>query len=162
MEDSTLITRQTVYSCCLPYEEENCIIIKGAQTYVLSLFSDRDLEIILKVCLQSENEVARSECIVWIQKVRNYLPRSKSDVTNFQPVLAFTVGHIFLPSHINFSSVVWDFVQTDTQRQTDRQTPPIAIPFGSMHAANNTVSHCHEQSSATIVLDVFDIWVLCR
>jgi len=88
----------------------------GSTTLKLS----RDLDV-LKMYLQTENEVARSshsQYIAWIEKVRNLL--SRSNVTNFRSLLAFPMGHVFLPSYIHFRPVVFKVFCRQTYRRTDR------------------------------------------
>jgi len=69
--------------------------------------------------------------------------RSRSNVTNFQPPLAFTMAHISTKLHQFLSSSFWDFVQTvtDTHAQTHKQTDTAQNNTCSQHArAGNKVS----------------------
>jgi len=56
--------------------------------------------------------------------------RSRSNVTDFQSLLAFTVGHTSTKLHQFLISSFRDFVWTD--RCTDRQMPPKTIPARSI------------------------------
>jgi len=49
---------------------------------------------ILKMYLSTNNEVAKSSHSKVIACIKNTKMALKSDVTNFQPLLAFTMGHI--------------------------------------------------------------------
>jgi len=63
----------------------------------------------------------------------------RSNVTNFQPLLAFTMGHIPTMLHQFLIISFRNFVRID--RQTDTQTPPKTIPARSMRAG--IVQHLH-------------------
>jgi len=62
----------------------------------------------------------------------------RSNVTNFQSLLAFTMGHIPTKLHQFLTSSYRDFVRTDTAK--DRQTPPKTIPARSMDTSNNVAN----------------------
>jgi len=70
--------------------------------------------------------------------------KSTPNVTNFQLLLAFPMGHILTKLHRFPTSSFRDFLRTDAQ--THRQTPPKIIPACSMRAGNkrdNTISTQH-------------------
>jgi len=69
--------------------------------------------------------------------------RSRSNVTNFQPILAFTVGHIPTKLHRFLIGSFRDFVRRErrTDRQTDRQTQPKTIPARRMRAGSSKVQN---------------------
>jgi len=56
--------------------------------------------------------------------------RPRSNVTNFQSLLAFPVGHIRTKLHRFLTSGFLDFARTDAQ--TDTQTPAKTIPARSI------------------------------
>jgi len=98
----------------------------------LKLEGDQD---ILKMYLHTENEVARLRHSRYAWQMKKYKnsshgQMSRSNVTNFQTLLVFTMGHIPTKLHQFLISSFRDFVRTDT----DRQTPPKTIPALSMHA----------------------------
>jgi len=62
-------------------------------------------------------------------------------VTNFQSLLAFTVGHIPIKLHQFLISSYRYFVRTDIDAQTDAQTPPRTIPARSRRTGKNTVEY---------------------
>jgi len=94
--------------------------------------------------------------------IRPWLSRSKSNVINFQPLLAFTIGStkfdIFLASYINFRSVLFEIFRGQTDAHRDSQ---------SSAAKNNTCSQHNDviimlQSTAcqrlTAVYSDFNAW----
>jgi len=90
----------------------------------MTLKLEGDLNI-LKMYLHTKNEVARlmhsklvtvDEICVANEKILKYLSTSQSNVTNFQPLLAFTMGHIPTKSYHVLMSTFQDFVQTDTAK----------------------------------------------
>jgi len=88
------------------------------------------LEGILKMYLHAENEVARLRHSKLLAVDEMYMAnkkntkidqcqRSRSNVTNFQPLLTFTMGHIPTELHQFLISSLHDFVQTHTDTQRD-------------------------------------------
>jgi len=61
--------------------------------------------------------------------------RLRSNVTNFESLLVFLMGHILIKLHQFSTSSFRDFLRT-THRQTHRQMPPKTIPARSMRAGN--------------------------
>jgi len=78
-----------------------------------------------------DNPVTRRVC----QSVTDSL----SHVANFQPPLAFTMGHIPTKLHQFLTRNFWDFVRRD--RRTHRQTPSKTTSACSMRAGAVFVSH---------------------
>jgi len=103
---------------------------------VLPLFHCRDLDLgpvtlklnldldIVKMYLQTENEKLLGQAIQNIQlELKKYKnssqgQRSRSEVTNFEPLLAFSVGHISNELHQFLVSSFQDFMRTDPQTDT--------------------------------------------
>jgi len=83
-----------------------------------------------------------------IQKYENSSQgqRSRSNVTNFQTLLAFTMGHIPIKLHRFPTSSFREFLRTDAQmhRQTDSQTDS---------TKNNT---CSQHSWRAVIIIVFN------
>jgi len=108
----------------------------------------------LKVYLHTEIEVARSsQGIAWDKQYENSSQgqRSRSNVTNFQPLLAFTMrNRLFLPSYIDLRPVVIFC------GQTDRHTPPkqYLLAHYSWRAANYQAS----SASTSVVLNLVHCW----
>jgi len=101
----------------------------------MTLKLNRDLNI-LKMYLQTKNEVARSNHSKYIARIEKYEnssqgQKSRSNVTDFQSLLAFTMVHIPTKLHRFLISSFRDFVRTH------RQTPPKTIPARSMRAYKN-------------------------
>jgi len=106
----------------------------------MAAFHCRDLDInpmtlklegylyILKMYLYIENEVAG----LWhLKNENNYQgQKSRSNVINFQTLLAFIVGHIPTKLHQFLISSFRDFVRTDTHRQTPPKTPARSMRAG--------------------------------
>jgi len=84
----------------------------------MTLKLNRDLDI-LKMYLKTENESSHSKYIKDELK-KNKSQKSRSNVTNFAPVLAFTMGHIPTKLHQFLTGIFQDIVQTD--RRTDSKT----------------------------------------
>jgi len=105
----------------------------------MTLKLNRDLDI-LKLCLQTENEVVRSSHSKYIYpELKKYEKKlSRSKVSNFQPFLALPVGHISTKLHRFLTSSCRDFLRTDSQ--THRQTPSKTIPAGNLHAGNKQIN----------------------
>jgi len=79
------------------------------------------------MCPQTENKVAKSSHSKYralVEKSMKIAPRS--NVTNFQPLLAFNMRHIPTKLHRFLTSSFQDFLQRDTQ--TDTQTPAKTTP----------------------------------
>jgi len=106
----------------------------------MTLKLNRDLDI-LKLYIHTENEVARyshSKGIAWMKKYENSSQgqRSRSNVINFQPLLAFTTGHIPTKLHRLPTSSFRDFLRTD--RRTNWLTDAAKnIPARSVWRADN-------------------------
>jgi len=85
----------------------------------MTLKLNRDLDI-LKMYLHAEDEVAKSSHSKYEKKYENNLQgvRSRSNITNFQSLLAITIVHIPAKLHQFLIISFRDFVQTDAQ------TPP--------------------------------------
>jgi len=86
----------------------------------VTLKLDHDLDI-LKLHPHTENKVLRSgQVVTGAEKYQNSSQgqRSRSNVTNFQPLLVFTMGHIRTKLHQFLTRGFQDFVWTD--RRTDR------------------------------------------
>jgi len=85
----------------------------------MTLKLNRDLDI-LKMCLQTENEVAKSSHLKYIARILKKYDnssqgqRSESNVTNFEPLQAFTIGHISTKLHQFLIYSFRDFMRTDT------------------------------------------------
>jgi len=102
----------------------------------MTLELDRDVNV-CKAHLHTENEVVRSshqKVIAQITttktlKVKGQGQRSRSNVNNFRPLLAFSMGHIPTKLHRILTSSFRDVLLTDAQ--THRQTPPKTIPARS-------------------------------
>jgi len=89
----------------------------------MTLKLNLDLDI-LKMYLQTEKEVAKeshSIYIAWIKKYENNSQgqKSRSKVTNYQSLPAYTMCGVHLPSYSNFGSVVFVTVCGQTDTQTD-------------------------------------------
>jgi len=87
----------------------------------MTLKRNSDLDI-LKTYLQTKSKVTRwshSKYIAWIETVQTQLSGSK--VTNFQPLLVFTMGHIPAKLRQFLITSFWDFVGTDGQTDRRRQ-----------------------------------------
>jgi len=101
--------------------------------------------------LHTENEVAmlshsklltEDKCMA---NEKKFKISSRPNVTNFQPLLAFPMGHIPTTLHRFLTSSIRDFLQTDAQ--THRQKPPKTIPAHSI-AGTQVIKLTHQSQSA--------------
>jgi len=67
--------------------------------------------------------------------------KSKSNLANFQPPLAFTMAHILAKLHEFLISSFRDFVWTDRCTDADRQMPTKTIPTSSIAAMQLKNTH---------------------
>jgi len=109
---------------------------------------NRDLDS-RKMYIQTENKLLSKVIQNIYPKLKKYRnssqsQRSKSNVTTFQPPLAFTMGHIPTNLHQFLFSIFRDFVQL----QTDSQTPPKTIPACSIHAGKNKITNNYKYTLA--------------
>jgi len=111
----------TKLNCVRGEHRPACGCLSAAVTLTLNptLKLDHDLDI-LKAHHHTENKVHRSSQVVSeTEKNENSSQGQRSNITNFEPLLAFTVRHIPSKLHQFPTSSFWDFVRTDAQ--TDRR-----------------------------------------
>jgi len=133
-ESSMLVKQRPMttddYNFTIP-QTKQCL--SGAQTYTLPLFCDRDN---WSYDLETQRWPRYSEDVstIWncyVKPFARYSLNWKSTkiafkvkcqghyVTNFEPLLVFTMGHIPTKFDQFLTSSFQDFVQTDTDRRTD-------------------------------------------